>query len=164
MYAQDQNSKWYVDNGYSRHLIGDKSMFVSLDENKTRNVTLGNVAVGIIRVKGIVSLNNGRGKARDVLFVDGLKHNFLSVSQMCDRGCDVLFKAQDCEIRSTTTRKVLAKGFQTKNNAYILKVDSKEYYIGKQDEPWLWHERLGHINFDHISILVRREHLDIYQR
>jgi len=37
----------------------------------------------------MVSLSNGKGKAQDVLFVDGLKHNLLSVSQVYDRGCEV---------------------------------------------------------------------------
>jgi hypothetical protein len=32
-----------------------------------------------------VSLSNGKGDAQDVLLVDGMKHNFLSGSQMCDR-------------------------------------------------------------------------------
>jgi hypothetical protein len=31
------------------------------------------------------NLSNGKGKAQDVLFVDGLKHNLLSVSQVCDK-------------------------------------------------------------------------------
>jgi len=89
---------------------GEKGKFVSLNENKIRNVTFTNDEEGRIRGKGIVSLNNRRGKAQDVFFVDGLKHNLLSVSQMSDKGCDVLFKAQDCEIWSTSIGKVLAKG------------------------------------------------------
>ena len=60
--------------------------------------------------KDLVSIDNGRGKAQDVLFVDGLKANFLSVSQMCDKGCEVLFRAQDYEVRSSTTCKTLLKG------------------------------------------------------
>ena len=34
LYAQDQNNKWYVDSGCSRHVIGDKIKFVSLNQNK----------------------------------------------------------------------------------------------------------------------------------
>jgi len=34
LHAQNQNSQWYVDSGCSRHIIGDKSKFVPLDENK----------------------------------------------------------------------------------------------------------------------------------
>lgn len=99
----------------------DKRKFVSLDKNKTRNVTFRNDVVGRIRGKVTASLNNGRGKAWDIVFLDGMKQNLLSVSQMCHRGCDVVFRAQDCEIKSTTIGKVLAKGVRTENNLYILK-------------------------------------------
>ena len=61
-------------------MSGDKSKFLSLSENKSRNVAFGNDAPGKIKGKGMVKLNNGKGKAQDVLFVDGLKHNLLSVS------------------------------------------------------------------------------------
>jgi len=81
-------------------MIGDKRKFVSLDENKLGNVTFGNDEAQRIRGKDAISINNGRGKAQDVLFVDGLKRNLLSVSEMCDRGCDVLFRSQDSEFRS----------------------------------------------------------------
>ena len=47
----------------------------------------------------MVKLSKGKGKAQDVLFVDGLKHNILSVSQVCDRGCQVVFNSKDCKIK-----------------------------------------------------------------
>lgn len=51
---------------------------------------------------------------------------------MCDKGCDVLFRAQDCEIKSTSTGKLLAKGVRTENNVYILKEESEECYIRRE--------------------------------
>lgn len=109
----------------------DKKKLVSLNENKTRNVTFGNDEAGRIIGKGTFYLNNGRVKAKDVFFIDGLKHNLLSVSQMCDKGCDVIFRAQDCEIRSTSRGKILAKVVQTKNIVYKLKEENEEFYIIK---------------------------------
>jgi hypothetical protein len=79
-----QRQKWYIDSGYSKHMTGNKSKFLTLSESKSRNVTFGNNAPGKIKGKGMVSLSNGKGKYQDVLFVDGLKHNLLSVSQVCD--------------------------------------------------------------------------------
>jgi hypothetical protein len=32
----------------------------------------------------MVILSNGKGKAQDVWFVEGLKNNLLTVSQVCD--------------------------------------------------------------------------------
>jgi hypothetical protein len=52
----------------------------------------------------MVSLSNGKGKAQDVLLVEGLKHNILSVSQFCGRGCEVIFTSKDCRIKSVNSR------------------------------------------------------------
>ena len=83
--AQRQKDPWYIDSGCSRHLTRDKSKFLSLSEYESGDVTFGNDAPRKIRGKGLVSLNSGKGKSQDVLFVDGLNHNRLSVSQVCDK-------------------------------------------------------------------------------
>jgi hypothetical protein len=75
-------------------------------------VTFGNDELGKIKGKGMVSLSNGKGKSQDVM-LDGLKHNFLSVSQMCDRGCEVVFTSKDCKIKSVNSGQVVAKGIRT---------------------------------------------------
>jgi hypothetical protein len=82
--VQCQKNPWYIDSGCSKHMTGDKSNFLTLSESKLGNVTFGNDAPKKTKGKGIVSRSNGKGKAQDVLFVDGLKHNLLSFSQVCD--------------------------------------------------------------------------------
>jgi hypothetical protein len=77
---QRQKYTWYIDSGCSSHMTGDKSKFLLLKENKSGIVTFSNDAPGKIKGKGQVILSNGRIKAKDVLFVDGLKNNLLSVS------------------------------------------------------------------------------------
>ena len=69
----------------------------------------------------MVSLSNGKGKAQDVLLVDGIKHNLLSVSQMCDKGCEVVFMSKDYKIMSVNSGQVVAKGIRIENNVYVLK-------------------------------------------
>jgi hypothetical protein len=91
-----------------------------------------------------------------MLFVDGLKHNLLSVSQMCDKGCEVLFTAKDCKIKEVSSGKLVAKGVRTENNVYILKEGREECHLSKYDESWLWHRRLGHLHFDHLIKLRNR--------
>jgi hypothetical protein len=56
-----------------------------------------------------------------VLFVDVLKHNLLSVSQVCDRGCEVVFTSKDCKIKSVNSGQLVAKGIRTEINVYVLK-------------------------------------------
>ena len=84
--AQDQKIQWYVDIRCSKQMTGDRSKFITFNDNKSGSVKFGNDKAGKIKGKGSVILNNRRGKAQDVLFVDGLKANLLSVSQMCDKG------------------------------------------------------------------------------
>jgi hypothetical protein len=84
-------------------MIGDKDNFMPISKRKTGNVTFGNDELGKIKGKGMVSFSNGKGKAQDVLLVDGLKHNLLSVSQMCDRGCEVVFTSKYCKIKSVNS-------------------------------------------------------------
>jgi hypothetical protein len=155
--AQRQNNPWYIDSGCSKHIMGDKGKFLSLSESKLGNVTFGNDAPGKIKGKGMVSLSNGKGKSQDVLLVDGLKHNLLSVIQMCDRGCEVVFTSKDCKIKSVNSGQVVAKGIRTENNVYVLKEDREECHLRKHDESWLWHRRLGHLNFDHLIKLKNLE-------
>jgi hypothetical protein len=155
--AQRKMNPWYIDSGCSKHMTGDKGKFLSLSERKSGSVTFGNDAPGKIKGKGMVSLSNGKGKAQDVLLVDGLKHNLLSVSQMCDRGCKVLFMSKDCKINSINSGQVVGKGIRTENNVYVLKENREECHLRKHDESWLWHRRLGHLNFDHLIKLKNLE-------
>jgi hypothetical protein len=155
--TQKQKYPWYIDSGCSKHMTGDKDKFMSISKSKTGNVTFGNDEPGKIKGKGMVSLSNSKGKDQDVMLVDGLKHNFLSVSQMCDRGCEVVFTSKDCNIKSVNSGQVVAKGIRTKNNVYVLKEDKEECHIRKHDEIWLWHRRLGHLNFDHLIKLKNLE-------
>jgi hypothetical protein len=57
---------------------GDKDKVLSISKGKIGNVTFGNDEPGKIKGRVMVSLSNGKGKAQDVLLVDGMKHNFLS--------------------------------------------------------------------------------------
>jgi hypothetical protein len=95
-------------------MTGDKGKFLSLIEIKSGNVALVNDAPGKIKGKGMVSSSNGKGKAQDVLLVYGMKHNLLSVSQMCDRGCEVVFTSKDCKVKSVTSGQVVAKAIRTR--------------------------------------------------
>jgi hypothetical protein len=149
--AQNKKNPWYIDIGCSKQMTGDRSKFLTLSDSKSGNVTFGNDAPGKVKGKGIVSLSKGKRKAQDVLLVENLKHNLLSISQVYDRGCEVVFTSKDCKIKSVDSGKLVAKGIRTKNNVYVLKEEEEEECnLSKYDESWLWHRRLGHLNFDHI--------------
>lgn len=69
-----------MDSGCSRHMIGDRRNRITYKPVDKGNVTFGNNAQGKIIAKGVVNLSSGKGKDKKVFYVDGLKHNLLSVS------------------------------------------------------------------------------------
>jgi hypothetical protein len=49
---------------------------------------------------------------------------------------------------------------RTSNNIYVLsEIGSEKYCLGKEDESWLWHKRMGHMHFDNLVKVNKREAL-----
>jgi hypothetical protein len=59
-------------------MTSDKSNFVSMEMYESGVVRFGDHKVGIIHGRGSISIN-GNNNTNDVLYVEGLKHNILSV-------------------------------------------------------------------------------------
>ncbi|GJW03037.1 putative ribonuclease H-like domain-containing protein [Tanacetum coccineum] len=103
----------------------------------------------------------------DVYFVNELKFNLFSVSQMCDKKNYVLFTDTECLVLSPNFKlldesQILLK-IPRKDNMYsfdmknIVPKESLTCLVAKatSDESMLWHRRLGHINFKNINKLVK---------
>ena len=71
-------------------MTGDKDQFNKLDAKDGGHVTFEDNAKGKIISIGQIS-NPQSLSIHHVLFVDGLKHNLLSISQLCDMGNKVTF-------------------------------------------------------------------------
>ncbi|GJS86640.1 putative ribonuclease H-like domain-containing protein [Tanacetum coccineum] len=116
----------------------------------------------------------GKGKIKtayldfdDVYFVDELKFNLFSVSQMCDKKISVLFTDTECHILSLSfklldeSQVVLRAPKQNDVYNFDLKniVPSGGitclYANTTSVESKLWHRRLGHVNFKNINKLVK---------
>ena len=120
-------SKWYHDSGCSRHMTGDKEQFNKLNAKDGGQVTFEDNAKG--KIIGIKEIGNSQSLSiPHVLFVDGLKHNFLSISQLCDLGNKVTFYPKNCFVSSLDEDKVIFSGERV-DNVYIIdlnKIDNKD--------------------------------------
>jgi hypothetical protein len=92
----------------------------------------------------------GKTKSQNELYVDGLKHNLLNVSQMCDQRHNVLFNSKVCKVMDANTWKTVVKEVRIAWNVYVLEEDKEKGCIGKIDESCLWHKRLGHLSFNQL--------------
>ena len=104
---------WYLDSGCSRHMIGDRSLFKVFEYKKGGNVTFGDGSKSQIKGKGVISLP-GLPDIANVLYVEGLRVNLLSISQIYDQGFTVLF----------SKGKKLISGVCTLDNYYGLVLDA----------------------------------------
>jgi hypothetical protein len=88
--------------------------------------------------KGIVNLDNGKTKAQNILYVEGLKHNLLSASQMCYNGYNLMFHSKGCEIEKASSGRLLENSNRTSSNVYILdEVKGEKCCMGQANESWL---------------------------
>ena len=90
---------WYIDSGCSKHMTGDSSMLMDITPKNSGHVTYGDNNKGKILGIGKIGTHSSTS-TENVLLVDGLKHNLLSVSQLCDKGFSVTFNSQSCLIES----------------------------------------------------------------
>ncbi|GJX87981.1 putative ribonuclease H-like domain-containing protein [Tanacetum coccineum] len=129
-------------------------------------VTFGGGAHGG-RISGKGTLKTDSLDFEDVYFVNELKFNLFSVSQMCDKKNYVLFTDTECLVLSPNFKlpdesQILLK-IPRKDNMYsfdmknIVPKETLTCLVAKatSDESMLWHRRLGHINFKNINKLVK---------
>nr|KYP41360.1 hypothetical protein KK1_037264 [Cajanus cajan] len=116
-----KQTMWYMDNDCSKHMTGDKSKFITLQENESGRIAYEDNNKGKILGLGTIS-NNSNTLIEDVLYVEGLKYNLLSIRQLCDENYKVSFNNECFMICDKTTNETL---FVSKriNNIYILDLD-----------------------------------------
>ena len=82
---------------------------------KEKNLSFVNDTHTIIKGKGYAFLKENV-KARNVMYVDSLKHNLLSVSQMCDQGNEVVFRSNRGVVHKLDIGETMIKGTRTPSN------------------------------------------------
>jgi hypothetical protein len=80
-------------------MTGDRDKFLTLQKEKNGPVSFRNDNSSKIIGEGTVRIGNENEKEQNVLLVEDMKHNILSVSQMCDQGEKLTFDSKKCEIR-----------------------------------------------------------------
>ena len=106
-------------------MTGNKNTFQKLLA-KTGTVTFGNDNSSKVLGKGTVTLGSKNAVEKDVLLIENMRHNLLSVSQMCDQGHTLTFTSKDYKIRREDSLKLVAIASRTPNNIDILDEVKKE--------------------------------------
>ena len=112
-------SVWFLDSGASFHMIGDKYLFSDLKE-KDLGVHIEIGDDGRYSANGIrtISFERELGKPfilKDVMHVQGLKKNLISMAMLEDKGYDVVFSEGKAFLRHKTTGQTRRIGIRVKN-------------------------------------------------
>ncbi|XP_058756892.1 uncharacterized protein LOC131630117 [Vicia villosa] len=123
-------------------MTGRKNSLVDFKLEGNNYVTLGDGDIrevkGVGKTKGvsIPNLNN-------VLLVQGLAANLISISQLCDEGFHAKFTKDECIITNEENEEVM-KGVRSKDNCYLWKPDTpvhpSDYSMIKEELKMYHHE------------------------
>ena len=114
--------EWFLDSGCSRHMTGNSLLLTNLKTTKGQPVIFGGGAKGQVIGKGCLKENN-MPELTEVLLVDGLTANLISISQLCDDGFSVIFSRDECEVKSHYS--VVMRCKKSEGNCYIWNSSSR---------------------------------------
>ncbi|GAA0159281.1 hypothetical protein LIER_43475 [Lithospermum erythrorhizon] len=146
---------WYFDSGCSRHMTGNRANLTCIKEVKTDFVTFGGGEKGKIVGKGALNVE-GLPNLEEVLLVEGLTANLISISQLCDSGLKVAFDKNTCNV-SNQNDDLIMQGSRSTDNCYLWTPCHRALTSQTQGDAELWHKRLGHTNYRNIRQLISRK-------
>jgi hypothetical protein len=123
-----RNKKWFS----SLTLLSHKK-YVTFEDDKKGKV----IGTGVIKVNDCFTLN-------DVTFVDRLRYNMLSVSQLCDTDLSVLFGKSDSYVLDSSGKRVC--DISRIGNVFQADFSSDQsslrcLILQSSSELWKWHRR-----------------------
>ena len=102
-------------------MTGDKSLLREVVKKAGPRVSFGDNSKGYTLGYGKLKVDNV--VIEEVSLVDGLKHNFLSISQLCDKGNDVIFEDERCLIVNKKSKEIVLYGVR-RSNMYVADLSS----------------------------------------
>ncbi|KAA3479712.1 retrovirus-related Pol polyprotein from transposon TNT 1-94 [Gossypium australe] len=142
-------------------MTSDKSHLIELTPKNGGEVTFGDNFKWLIEGIGSIGINSFT-LIKNVLYVNGLKHNLLSISKLCDKGFKVIFESNGCKVVDIVNNMIIFVRHRV-GNIFMVHLDSiSSSYIcfmaNNKNVCWLWHKRrLGHVSMSFISKLIKNE-------
>lgn len=151
------NANWYVDSGASMHMTKHRDWLYDEISPPVQSINVADNKTLIVKGCGKVNIHikekdgtERKIQVRNVLYIPDLATNLLSVSQMTKNGCEVKFYNNDCKIYKNNKEILSAKSH---NNMYIINTEQNcaLMSISNEQKPFLWHQRMGHLNFSDLQ-------------
>ncbi|GJR47805.1 retrovirus-related pol polyprotein from transposon TNT 1-94 [Tanacetum coccineum] len=152
-----RNPIWYLDNRCSRHMTGVKSYLHKYVEQPGPKVVFGDDST--CKTEGYGSIKCNGIFFTKVAFVNGLKYNLISISQLCD--AKYIFQFDEKRGTIFNSNKEVVMIAPRVRDVYVLDMTSsakESCFFAKASDNlnWLWHKRLAHLNFKTINKLAKQ--------
>jgi hypothetical protein len=138
-------------------------MFNSININESNgydSITFGDNGKGKVKGLSKIAISNDLS-IFNVLLVESLNFNLLSVAQLCDLDFKYIFGVDDVEIISVDGSNLIFKGFRYENLYFVdfnaSKTQLSTCLFTKSSMGWLWHRRLGLVRMKQLNKLVKHD-------
>jgi hypothetical protein len=161
--GEPSTNMWYLDNGASNHMTGDLKKFRSISHDVSGKVRFGDGStVDIMRKDSILfqACYGDQWLLHDVYYIPKLKSNLVSLGQLTEIGYKVVMDDDKIEVIEKATCRVMIKVQRIVNRLYRIELAPVLpicLHTSISNEAWLWHGRLGHVNFNAMKQLVDKE-------
>jgi len=88
---------WYLDSACSKHMTGDRALLKDIQMGRGGRITFGDGSQAKVIGNGQIDILRTE-VSQKALYVEGLKANLLSISQLCDDDLVVQFSKKECNI------------------------------------------------------------------
>jgi len=118
---------WVLDSGCTQHMTGYVKMFTSLDEEvgDHEHVTFGDNSKGKVVGLGKVAISKDLSIS-NVLLVESVSFNLLSIAQLCDLGLICTFSDSGVIVTRKEDKSLIFKGLSISN---VLLVESVSFNL-----------------------------------
>ncbi|CAK1547641.1 unnamed protein product [Leptosia nina] len=160
----NNSSGWYVDTGAGMHMTMNKDWIYDEIQPPIKTIRVANNKELRVESCGKVNIHvkNKNGstnsiQVKNVLYVPELSTNLLSVSNIINNKGNIKFDSKGCYLYNKDNVEVAMATLV--NNMYKLNVVSVQAFSSTiNDDFYLWHQRLGHLNYNDMKKL--KDHTD----
>ena len=103
------------------------------------------------------SKNGNQWLLQEFYYIPKLYSNIISLEQLTEVGHKVIMDVEHLRVYDGSPARLLMKVRQTPNRLYKIELHQGTpvcLLTSLEDQTWLWHARLGHVNFIAMKLLV----------
>lgn len=156
------DNMWYLDKGASNYMTGCRDKFESLDKSIRGQVKFGDGSLVKIEGKGTINMVCKNGETRTlhgVYYIPTLRSKIISLGQLSEEGNRVVLNGESLWVYDSCGR-LLMHVKRSANRLYKIHIESSKEVCPltkAEEEAWLWHSRLGHVNFKAMQLMAQNK-------